>query len=149
MQRAHANAEAAHAESAERLTMIEQQQAIIREMTVPVLTLSASVLLMPLVGALDSERLLVVQQQALQTIERSSARRLILDITGVPVVDEAVARGMLQVVEAARLLGVETVVVGIRPEVAQAIVAVGINLSRLTTFSSLQDSFNLLLNRQR
>jgi rsbT co-antagonist protein RsbR len=56
---------------------------------------------------------------------------------------------MLQVVEAARLLGVETVVVGIRPDVAQAIVAVGINLSRLTTFSTLQDSFNLLLNRQR
>lgn len=149
LQRAHAYAEAAHAESAERLTTIEQQQAIIREMTVPVLSLSASVLLMPLVGALDSARLAIVQQQALQSMERSAARRLILDITGVPFVDELVARGMIQVVEAVRLLGVETVVVGIRPEVAQAIVATGINLSHLTTFSSLQDSFKLMPGQSR
>jgi rsbT co-antagonist protein RsbR len=91
----------------------------------------------------------MVQQQALQAMERSSARQLILDITGVPVVDEVVARGLIQVVAAARLLGVETVVVGIRPEVAQALVALGIDLSHLTTYSSLQDSFTRLLGRQR
>ncbi len=149
LERAHATAEAARAESAARLTTIEQQQTIIREMTVPVLALSSSILLMPLIGALDTARLSLVQRQALHALERSTAQRLILDITGVPTIDEAVARGIIQVVDAARLLGVKTVVVGIRPEVAQVLVALGIDLSRLATHTSLQDSFNVMLGSAR
>jgi len=93
---------------------------------------------MPLVGALDSARLTLMQEQALQAIERSSARQLILDITGVPIVDTQVALGLTQLVQAAGLLGTQVSIVGIRPEVAQAMVGLGINLSHISTFSTLQ-----------
>jgi rsbT co-antagonist protein RsbR len=109
-----------------------------REMSVPVIPISAETLIMPLVGALDSERLLLLQSQALQAVERSSARSLILDITGVPVVDSQVAQGLLAVVQATRLLGAETVLVGVRPEVAQAIVGLGLSLQGMRTSSNLQ-----------
>jgi rsbT co-antagonist protein RsbR len=127
------------AEEQERLLQEnEQQRALIRELSVPIIPITATTLIMPLVGALDGERLQVLQIQALQAIERSSARTLVLDITGVPIVDSQVAQGILSVVQATRLLGAETILVGIRPEVAQAIVALGLNLPGLRTSSSLQ-----------
>jgi rsbT co-antagonist protein RsbR len=102
---------------------------------------------LPLVGALDSERLALVQEQALRSIEQLSARYLILDITGVPIVDTAVAQGLIQVVQAARLLGSEVVLVGIRPEVAQAVVGLGIHLSDIATRSTLQSGIAYVLGR--
>jgi rsbT co-antagonist protein RsbR len=131
-------AEAGRAQIAEQLALIDQQQAVIRDMSVPILPLLASTFVMPLVGALDSNRLALMQEQALQTLERSSARHLILDITGVPIVDTQVALGLTQLVQAAGLLGTRVSIVGIRPEVAQAIVGLGINLSQISTFSTLQ-----------
>jgi rsbT co-antagonist protein RsbR len=131
-------AEASRAQVAEQLALINQQQAVIREMSVPVLPLMASTFVMPLVGALDTTRLALMQEQALQALERSSARRLILDITGVPIVDTQVALGLTQLVQAAGLLGTKVSIVGIRPEVAQAMVGLGINLSHISTFSTLQ-----------
>lgn len=116
----------------------ERQREVIRELSVPVLRVGADTLVMPLVGALDSTRLQVVQQQALASIERQGARRLLLDITGVPVVDSQVAQGLLMVVQSGRLLGAEVVLVGIRPEVAQAIVGLGLQLGGMTTFSDVQ-----------
>jgi rsbT co-antagonist protein RsbR len=107
-------------------------------MSVPIMLLDATTLVMPLVGALDSERIRLVQEQALQAIERSSARHLILDISAVPIVDTQVAQGLLRVVQAARLLGAEVVLVGVRPEVAQAVVWLGIQLDTMVTRSSLQ-----------
>jgi serine/threonine protein kinase len=100
--------------------------------------LSASTLVMPLVGALDTERLRMAQDQALRAIEQSAARYLILDITGVAMVDSQVAQGLIRVVQAARLLGAEVVLVGIRPEVAQAVVGLGIRMSTMVTRSTLQ-----------
>jgi rsbT co-antagonist protein RsbR len=144
---ARLEAEAARAEIAEQLATIEEQRNIIREMSVPVLPLSQSTLVLPLVGALDSQRLVLVQEQALHSIEELSARYLILDITGVPIVDTAVAQGLIKIVQAARLLGAEVVVVGIRPEVAQAVVGLGIHLSEITTRSTLQSGITYVLSR--
>jgi rsbT co-antagonist protein RsbR len=142
---ARREAEAARAEIADQLAMIEEQRTVIREMSVPVLPLSQFALVLPLVGALDSERLMLVQEQALQSIEERSARYLILDITGVPVVDTAVAQGLIKVVQAARLLGTEVVLVGIRPEVAQAVVGLGIQLNDIVTRSTLQSGITYVL----
>ncbi len=97
---------------------------------------------MPLVGELDGARLHLIQEQALHALEHSSARYLVLDITGVPIVDSQVAQGLLAVVQAARLLGAEVMLVGIRPEVAQAIVGLGIDLRGVHTSSDLQTSLD-------
>ena len=131
-------AEAGHAKIAEQLEVIHQQQDVIRDMSVPVLPLLASTLVMPLVGALDTQRLALMQEQALHALQRSSAQQLILDITGVPIVDTQVALGLTQLVQAAQLLGTRVSIVGIRPEVAQALVGLGISLPNIKTFSTLQ-----------
>jgi rsbT co-antagonist protein RsbR len=121
---------------------VEQQRAVVRELSVPILPVSQSTLVMPLVGALDSVRLQDIQQRALGALERSSARRLLLDITGVPIVDSQVAQGLITVVLAARLLGAEVVLIGIRPEVAQALVQLGIDLANIMTNVDLQTALN-------
>ena len=131
-------AEAARAETAVQLATIETQQAVITEMSTPILPLTPTTLVMPLVGALDAVRLQMFQERTLQAIEQTSARYLILDITGVPVVDTSVASRLIEVVQAVRLLGSEVIVVGIRPEVAQTIVGLGIHLQDIVTRSTLQ-----------
>ncbi|MEP7190741.1 MAG: STAS domain-containing protein [Roseiflexaceae bacterium] len=146
---ARIEAETARAEIAGQLTTIDAQRNVIREMSVPVLPLSQSALVLPLVGALDSERLALVQEQALRSIEQLSARFLILDITGVPIVDTTVAHGLIQVMQAARLLGAEVVLVGIRPEVAQAVVGLGIHLNDIVTRSTLQSGIAYVLGRSK
>ncbi len=137
-ERARIEAEHARQVATERLGLIEQQQELIREMSVPVLPLTGRTVVLPLIGAMDSARLLQVQEQALRSIERMAARYCILDVTGIPVIDTAVAQGLIQVVGAARLLGAEVVLVGIRPEIAQAIVGLGLDLSAVVTRSTLQ-----------
>lgn len=115
-----------------------QQRTVIQRLSVPVLPVSADTLIIPLVGALDSERLSVLQNRALHALERSMAHRLILDISGVPLVDQQVAQGLLGVVRQTRLLGAETVLVGIRPEVAQALVEIGDDLRHMRTYRDLE-----------
>jgi rsbT co-antagonist protein RsbR len=137
-QEARIAAEVAQGKIANQLTTIEEQRVAIRDMSVPILPLSATTLVMPLVGALDTERLRIMQGQALQAVEQSGARTLIVDITGVPIIDTQVAHGIIQVVQATRLLGAEVVLVGIRPEVAQTVVGLGVDLSILRTQSTLQ-----------
>nr|WP_255603828.1 STAS domain-containing protein [Oscillochloris sp. ZM17-4] len=122
------------------LTENAQQRDFIREMSVPVLPISSDTLVMPLVGALDSARLAHIQEQALGRLETTRARHLLLDITGVPVVDTQVAQGLIRVVHAARLLGANVTLVGIRPEVAQSIVGLGIDLSGIRTHNTLQSA---------
>lgn len=131
----------ARATDQERLLVeIEQQRHTIRELSVPVLPISSDSLVMPLVGVLDTGRLQQINEQALDALERSGAHHLFLDITGVPVIDSEVAEGLVTVVQAGRLLGAEVVLVGIRPEVAQAIVSLGINLQSMRTSSDLQSA---------
>jgi rsbT co-antagonist protein RsbR len=121
---------------------VEQQRAVVRELSVPILPVSRDTLVMPLVGALDSIRLQDIQRRALGALEHSAARRLLLDITGVPIVDGQVAQGLLTVVQAARLLGAEVVLIGIRPEVAQALVQLGIDLANVVTTVDLQTALH-------
>lgn len=131
----------AHAqEQADLLAQVEQQRSLIKDLSVPVIPVTANTLVMPLVGTLDSTRLRQLQEQSLQALERTSARNLLLDITGVPVVDSDVAQGLLMTVQAARLLGAQVTLVGIRPEVAQTIVSQGIGLNGMQTFSDLQSA---------
>ncbi|MGQ9774060.1 STAS domain-containing protein [Chloroflexus sp.] len=126
------------AEQARLLAENEQQRQVIRELSVPVLPVRETALVMPLVGALDTARLVDMQQQVLEQIARTNARDLFIDVTGVPVIDTQVARGLIQVVEAARLMGTRVTLVGIRPEVAQTLVTLGIDLHTIRTFSTLQ-----------
>lgn len=132
----------AHQQALEQLAVIQRQQEAIRELSVPVLPVSHDTLVMPLVGALDSARLLQVQEQALERLATTRARRLLLDITGVPIVDSHVAQGLIRVVQAARLLGAEVTLIGVRPEVAQSIVGLGINLSHIRTCRDLQSGLS-------
>ena len=133
-------AEAAHAQITEQLATIESQATALREMSVPILPISTNAILMPLVGALDRARLSLVQDRALEAIQRNNIRWLLLDVTGVPMIDEPVAQGIMQVVRAARLLGSQVVLVGIRPEVAQAMVSLGVDLSQIVTQRSLESA---------
>jgi rsbT co-antagonist protein RsbR len=144
---ARAEAEAARAAITDQLATIEQQRSVIRDMSVPILPLTATTMVMPLVGALDSERIRLVQEQSLRTIQESSARWLILDVTGVPMIDSQVAQGLMQVVQAARLLGVEAVLVGIRPELAQTIVGLGLQLDSIVTRGTLQSGIAYALQQ--
>lgn len=143
---ARCQAEESRSEVNRQLETITAQQELIREISVPVLPVRDDVLVMPLVGALDSERLAQAQERALQALECRHASYLILDVTGVPVVDTQVADGLIRIVQAARLLGARAILVGIRPDVAQTIVGLGIDLSSITTYASLQSGISTILS---
>jgi rsbT co-antagonist protein RsbR len=134
-------------EQARLLAENERQQGEIRDLSVPVIPISADALVVPLVGALDSARLQQLQERSLHALERTSARTLVLDITGVPIVDSHVAQGFLMTVRSARLLGAEVILVGIRPEVAQALVGLGIQFDEVHTFSDLQSALGRLFTK--
>jgi rsbT co-antagonist protein RsbR len=127
------------AEQARLLDETARQRATIRALSLPVLPVNQATLAIPLVGALDADRLRDLQEQTLRAIERSGARRLVLDITGVPAVDGDVAQGIIQVAQAVRLMGARVVLVGIRPEVAQALVSLDADLEGLETAATLQE----------
>lgn len=120
------------------LAELAAQREVIREMSIPVLPVSAATLVMPLVGDLDSARLSHLQHQALVSVERAQARRLIVDVTGVPVLDTQVAWGLVETARAVALLGAEMVLVGVRPEVAQTLVSLGVDLDGLRAVSTLE-----------
>jgi rsbT co-antagonist protein RsbR len=137
------------AEQAQLLAENEQQRSTIHEMSVPVIPVTRHTLVMPLIGALDTSRLRLIQEQALRAIERTSAHTLILDITGVSVVDSQVAYGVLAVMQATRLLGTTTLLVGVRPEVAQAIVGLGLDLESIRTYTDLASALDRADQRSR
>ena len=128
------------AEQTRLLHEVEQQRNAIRELSMPVIPVSKSTLVVPLVGVLDTTRLAQLQEETLNALQRSAARKLILDITGVPLVDTMVAQGLISVVQAAGLLGADVTLVGVRPEVAQAIVGLGIHLNSMRTAMDLQSA---------
>jgi len=142
-------AEESHRQIVEQLAMIAQQEELISELHVPILPLSDSALVLPLIGMIDSQRLQLAQERVLEAVKSNAARHLLLDITGVPVVDTFVAQGLIQMVQATRLLGCEVVLVGIRPEVAQAIVGLGLSFSDVVTRSTLQSGIAYTLQQSR
>jgi len=120
---------------------------MIREMSTPVIPVQEGVLVMPLVGIIDSGRAQGILAALLETIEKERARVIIIDITGVPMVDTAVAQTLLQAARAARLLGADPVLVGISPAVAETIVSLGVDLSDLVTRADLQSGVAYALRR--
>ncbi len=126
------------AEQARLLAENEQQRQAIRELSTPLLPVRAATLVMPLIGALDSARIAEMQQRALAELDRAGARELLIDVTGVPVIDTQVAKGLAQLVDAARLMGARVILVGIRPEVAQTLVTLGVDWHQVRAFSTLE-----------
>jgi rsbT co-antagonist protein RsbR len=105
------------------------------------------ILALPLVGTLDSARTQVVMESLLQKIVDTGAAIAIIDITGVPTVDTLVAQHLLKTVSATRLMGADCIISGIRPQIAQTIVHLGVNLGEVTTKASLADAFQVALRR--
>ena len=107
-------------------------------MSTPVIPINRDTLALPLIGALDSGRIDQVQEALLREVEHTRARVVIIDVTGVPLIDSQVAAALLNVSQSVRLLGAEAVLTGIRPEIAQALVALGLDLRTLVTRSTLE-----------
>jgi anti-anti-sigma factor len=121
----------------------------IREMSTPVVPVLEGVIVVPIVGSLDSRRATQLIQSVLAGVEQHRARLAVLDITGVPVVDTHVAGVIVQAASAARLLGSTAFVVGIRPEVAQTLVQLGVDLSGIQTYPTLQEALRTTAARYR
>ena len=130
-----------------REEVIQRQQREMMELSTPVVQLWENILALPLIGTLDSERTQVVMENLLHKIVETGAAIAIIDITGVPTVDTLVAQHLLKTVAAARLMGADCIISGIRPQIAQTIVHLGVNLSEVTTKASLADAFSVALKR--
>jgi rsbT co-antagonist protein RsbR len=127
--------------------VIARQQEEMLELSTPVVTLWDGIVALPLIGTLDSARTQVVMESLLQAIVQTNSRYAIIDITGVPTVDTLVAQHLLKTITAARLMGAECILSGIRPQIAQTIVHLGINLEDVITKSKMADAFRLALER--
>ena len=118
--------------------VIKQQQEAIKELSTPVLPLRAGLLILPVIGVIDSDRARQLTEQLLEGIRTHRAKAVVIDLTGVPAVDSAVANHLLQTVRAAKLLGANAVITGISTENAQTLTRIGVDLSGLVTTSDLQ-----------
>jgi rsbT co-antagonist protein RsbR len=127
---------------------IRAQAAALAELSTPLIPLSDKVVVMPLIGAVDSRRAQQVLETLLQGIAANGVEVAILDITGVPVVDTQVANALLQAAKSVKLLGARVMLTGIRPEVAQTLVGLGADLSGIVTHGTLQSGIAAVL-RQR
>ncbi len=130
-----------------REEIIARQQQDMLELSTPVVSLWDGILALPMIGTLDSARTQVVMETLLQRIVESGADIAVIDITGVPTVDTLTAQHLLKTVTAARLMGAECIISGIRPQIAQTIVHLGVDLGGVTTKASLADAFKLALQR--
>ena len=134
--------------AAAREEIIADQAEAMLELSTPVIRLWEGVIAVPLVGTLDSARTQLVMEKLLETLVATGADHAVLDITGVPTVDTEVAQHLLKTVSAARLLGAECIVSGIRPQVAQTIVSLGIEFGDIATKATLADALTHALDRR-
>ena len=130
-----------------REEIISRQQSELLELSTPVVELWEGILALPLIGTLDSNRTQVVMESLLQKIVETGAPFAIIDITGVPYVDTLVAQHLLKTIAAARLMGADCIISGIRPQIAQTIVHLGVELQDVVTKATLSDAFALALSR--
>lgn len=130
-----------------REELISRQQLELLELSTPVVKLWDGILALPIIGTLDSARTQVVMENLLQTIVATNSKYAIIDITGVPTVDTLVAQHLLKTITAARLMGAECIISGVRPQIAQTIVHLGINLEDVVTKARLSDALALALQR--
>jgi rsbT co-antagonist protein RsbR len=131
-----------------REQVIARQQQELMELSTPVIKLWDGILAVPLIGTLDSERTQTVMESLLEAIVATDATVAIIDITGVPTVDTLVAQHLLKTVCAARLMGAECIISGIRPQIAQTIVHLGVDLGDVATKSTLADALRVALSRR-
>jgi rsbT co-antagonist protein RsbR len=130
-----------------REELINRQQEEMLELSTPVVKLWEGILALPMIGTLDSQRTQVVMESLLQKIVETGSDMAIIDITGVPTVDTLVAQHLLKTVTALRLMGAECIISGIRPQIAQTIVHLGVDLQGVITKASLADALALALKR--
>jgi rsbT co-antagonist protein RsbR len=130
-----------------REQVIQRQQQELLELSTPVVSLWDGVLAVPMIGALDSNRTQLVMESLLQRIMETGSEIAIMDITGVPTVDTLVAQHLLKTVTAIRLMGADCIISGVRPQIAQTIVHLGIDLQGVTTKASLKDALALAMKR--
>ena len=130
-----------------REEVINRQQREMLELSTPVVKLWEGILALPMIGTLDSARTQVVMENLLQKVVDTGAQIAILDITGVPTVDTLVAQHLLKTVTALRLMGAECIISGVRPQIAQTIVHLGVDLQGVTTKANLADALALALKR--
>lgn len=122
----------------ERQRIIRQQQDAIRELSTPVLQIRERLLLLPIIGVIDTHRARLITQSLLQAIRANRAKVVVMDITGVATIDSKVANHLIQTVTAAKLMGASVIVTGLSADVAQSLVALGIDLAKLNTVGDLQ-----------
>src|ERR1700750_3276693 len=132
---------------AAREELISRQQQELLELSTPVVKLWDGILALPIIGTLDSSRTQVVMVELLQTVVATNSKFAIIDITGVPTVDTLVAQHLLKTITAARLMGAECIISGVRPQIAQTIVHLGINLEDVITKAKLSDALALALQK--
>jgi rsbT co-antagonist protein RsbR len=130
-----------------REDVIHRQQTELLELSTPVVKLWEGVLALPMIGTLDSARTQIVMESLLQRIVETGSEIAIIDITGVPTVDTLVAQHLLKTVTAIRLMGADCIISGVRPQIAQTIVHLGVDLQGVTTKASLADALSLALKR--
>jgi rsbT co-antagonist protein RsbR len=130
-----------------REDIIRRQQQELLELSTPVIKLWEGVLAVPMIGTLDSNRTQIVMETLLQQIVETESSLAIIDITGVPTVDTLVAQHLLKTVSAIRLMGADCIISGIRPQIAQTIVHLGIDLQGITSKSTLADALSVALQR--
>ncbi|UQY34022.1 STAS domain-containing protein [Pseudomonas fulva] len=131
-----------------REAVIKRQQEELLELSTPVVKLWDGILALPMIGTLDSQRTQVVMESLLQRIVDTGSEIAIIDITGVPTVDTLVAQHLLKTVTAIRLMGADCIISGIRPQIAQTIVHLGLDLQGVSTKANLADALKLALSRQ-
>src|SRR4051795_3733170 len=122
----------------QRERVIRQQEESIRELSTPVLPVRERLLVLPIIGALDGERARQLTEQLLAAIRTHRAKVVVIDVTGAPGVDEAVANHLVRTVDAARLMGASVILTGMSPEIAQTLVTIGVDLSKMNTIGDLQ-----------
>jgi len=122
----------------ERERTIRQQQEAIRELSTPVLQVRDRLLILPIIGVIDPQRARQLTEQLLRGIRTNRAKLVVIDITGVAAMDSNVANHLVQTVEASRLLGASVIVTGLSPEIAQTLVTIGVDLSKMNTVGDLQ-----------
>ena len=127
----------------ERERVIRQQQEAIRELSTPVMQVREGLLILPIIGALDGQRVRQLTQHLLDTIRARRAKVVVMDVTGVPPVDAAVANHLVQTVSAARLIGATTVVTGLSAQLSAAFIALGVDMTALNTAGDLQGGIEL------
>ena len=142
-----ARLESSRREVEQKLELIERQQLAIRELSTPIIEVWDDVLVLPVVGLVDSQRALDMTEGLLEHVSNANARFVLIDLTGIDVIDTMTANHLISMIRAGQLLGAYCVVTGMNPEIAQTLVGIGVDLGEVQTLRSLKDGLRHCLLR--